>query len=161
MDDSMMPIPPIGSTWRNSRTDRSSFELRAYLRDEWRSNLDWLAAQTPRRNSSFWSRMRRWFLARARRREDPSRGRAHERSPSPPPPDWLADVNVCSHSQTEDLGYGGGAEFLQCIVCGVVLVVHGGREWRISPSPSEVAPLPERSSGEDLVSPALARLADD
>ncbi len=134
----MLPMPPSGTWLSRVRYDRSSLELNAYMRDEWRSNPDWLVRRPLRRDGSLWSRLRRWFVVRAR---EPARLRVGLSDPAPS--DWLARADACPHLVTEDLGLGTQAQFLRCTECGDVLVLHAGREWHVGsaaePSPKEPA----------------------
>lgn len=111
------------------RYDRSSSELRAYLRDEYHSNVTWLHARVRPRSASLGIRFRRWIAARPWRREASSPVRTP--APSAASPRWLSAAESCPHLLSEDLGSGAGAKFLQCAACGAVLVVSGDRQWRI------------------------------
>ncbi len=126
-----MPSTVFATLERTPRTDRASSELRAYARMEWGSDPFWAAHLGD--HGTRRSRIRRWFRRGARNGHLGTPGKVPavvpEMSPIPP-------HDECPHASAEDLGLGGSAEFLRCIRCGAVLVVHEGRRWRIDAVPT-------------------------
>lgn len=138
----MMPALPIAAAHSQTRYDRFSSELRAYLRDEWGSEGAWPIRPEQRRAVSPWVRLRRWFRARPRRQGSPSPVRVDKDWPTAVEPARLASADGCLHLVSEDLGVGGSASFLRCTMCGEVLVVQGGREWWLQAATPEPPHLP-------------------
>lgn len=151
----MMPLPPTGPPWSVARYERSSPELRAYIRDEWKSNPEWLSPPTSRRQDSVWSRLRRWLVPAAKNKERTETPTTVEPSSPIRASPAVADATPCLHLMREDLGFGGEAEFLRCTFCGDVLIVLGGRTWGVAsvagPSPiavdSDAALVPSETGG--------------
>lgn len=112
------------------RYDTTSFELRAYARDEWRSDAAWLRGSI--RPPSFLERLHLWRRSRTR-----DTGLAHREVDAPvaSPAAWTSRDGEadCPHVVREDLGLGGPAQFLRCSACGEVLVVTGSRSWGLAP----------------------------
>lgn len=113
------------------RNDRSSLELRAYLRSEWKGTPEWI--RSPRRSSrpSAWHRFGRWLRSRGAKPEAsavspvaalPISGRTVAQSRS---------RETCPHLVVDDLGADLDTTFHRCIACGTVLIVQQGRWWRI------------------------------
>lgn len=129
----MIPSSMLAQTAFAQRNDRVSNELRSYARLEWHADLAWLLSQIRTPETSRRTPLRRWIRRRLRaeRRQPASAAGkpvgaqttiANERTR--PPDD-------CRHSLTEFLGAAGAAEFLRCVVCGGVLVIHDGLQWAI------------------------------
>lgn len=128
--------------------DRSSAQLRAYLRDEHHAEIGWLnhairSERLPRR-----SRLGRWLAARRVRRQLPAVHALPSAAPEAAPSSSTRDAEDCLHPLTEDLGLGGGAEYLRCAVCGDVIVVRGAKQWRLR---SVVDGAPSASTLEDPI----------
>lgn len=118
------------------RTDRVSQELRAYVRSEWRGDAPWLRREAAR--PSLLTRLRAWRDARRSASRTPSADAGAPSSPvgvigiSAP----VEPVEDCPHPETEELGLSGGAVFLQCVLCGDVLVSASGQMWKLGPASS-------------------------
>ncbi len=130
----------VGSFAPPTPTDRASQELRAYVRSEWRGDATWLHREVS--PPSLRTRFRAWRDARRPvSRTPPISARVAEpidgESAIPAPVD-LADP--CLHLETQELGLSGGAVFLQCVVCGDVLVTDRGQRWSLG-SASSAAPV--------------------
>ncbi len=135
----MMSVPRFGIRNNYRTNDRSSAQLRGYLRDEYHADIDWLYASVRSRAPPLRTRLRRWLGARRSRRPELP---AAERIPEPIPPraDRVA-AETCPHPLIEELGLSGDAEFLRCAVCGEVIVARGTRAWRLrEPENAVVAP---------------------
>ncbi len=131
--------------------DRSSAQLRAYLRDEYRAEIAWLDREVRSQLPSRRGWLGRWLAARQARRERPSARVSSDPSPETPPSPSARDAEDCAHLLTEDLGLSGGAGFLRCAICGDVIVVRGGRRWRIGSETEEPASVPAGpATGEDV-----------
>lgn len=130
----MMSVPPSGVLSLDLPNDRSSAQLRAYLRDEYHADIGWLertirSERAPRRG-----RLRRWLATRRSRPELPSPRRSTAATSAARSSASPVDAQDCSHPMTEDLGLGGETGFLRCAICGDVIVVRGARQWRIRSS---------------------------
>lgn len=118
------------------RNDRASQELRAYVRSEWRGDAAWLRREPKR--VSLRSRLRGWLAARspAVSLQSPATDPGASEEPAAyAVPTGL--VEPCPHPDARELGISGGVVFLQCTLCGDVLVVDQDREWTLSAAPSE------------------------
>lgn len=115
----------------NTRNDRISQDIRAYVRAEWQGDASWLRREVS--PPSLRTRFRAWRDARRSVARTPpiSAGvvqSTDEESAIPAPVD-LADP--CLHLETEELGLSGGAVFLRCVVCGDVFVTDRGHKWSL------------------------------
>lgn len=144
----MMSVPPGGMPLITRAYDASSSELRAYMRDEYRSNEAWLLAHARLRQTPWRTRLRRWWHARTEPRRTPgpagislSAAGAAASIPPRPVPDG------CSHLVVEELGTAGPTDFVRCSSCGAVLVVNARAVWRLD-TPSGW-PRPEPISATD------------
>ncbi len=141
----MMPNPIFVRLARREPNDRASRELRAYARQEWNTDVSWIQDLAPR--TTFRERILRWV----RNRRAPDRNVDREPVGGLPtaletgPPVQLTS-RTCPHPSTEELGFGGAADFLRCCACGAVLIVDGDRQWSIA---SETPAVPAGSSAPD------------
>jgi len=114
----------------NTRADRLPQDLRAYVRSEWQGDATWIrsdASRVPLRE-----RFRAWLSSRRPTASpQPSPLRTSGSAVSTLPADAVEFVEPCSHPDAEELGLGGGAVFLRCLLCGDVLVVDSGQEWSL------------------------------
>ena len=133
----MIPNPMAERMIRPSPNDRSSRELRAYVRREWGSDVSWIESLAPRRPLRL--RMRAWLRGRAEARESRSRDDERPRPCFASLPVSLDAEAGCPHSAAEDLGFCGSARFLRCSLCGGVLIGHDGRWWGLDPAGSPVS----------------------
>ncbi len=148
----MMPVHPYEIPSLRLPSERSSRELRAYLRDEYQADVGWLNHFILTRSPPLHTRLRRWLAARRSRRGSESRGEAPVAVSRTQPFPSTADAEDCPHLLLEDLGFGGNADFLRCTVCGDVLVTRGASQWRIRAAEDDVTASPvERLGGEAVV----------
>ncbi len=138
--------------------DRSSAQLRAYLRDEFQAEIGWLDHAIRSKRVSLPSRLSRWLAARQARREHLSARGSPDATPEPFPSPSARDAEDCPHPLTEDLGLGGAAGFLRCAICGDVIVVRGARQWRIRSGTEETASVEAEPSPDDGMSAAPGEL---
>lgn len=157
----MMSVPPSGVLSWDLPNDRSSAQLRAYLRDEHQAGIAWLDHEIRSARRPIRSRLGRWLAARQARRAQPLASRSADATPEILPRPSAPDAEDCPHPLTEDLGISGGAGFLRCAICGDIIVVRGARQWRLrsvadrgaTARPLEEAPLPVGS--DELHEPAF------
>ncbi len=132
----MIPSIVPGRIANLDRTDRLSYDLRMYLRQEWAMETPRLLL--PRRTSRgpIGARLRAWFHGRLRRPrvETPDPGR--ETGNPGVAADGGGPKEDCTHELTEELGGSGLTTFLRCTLCGGVLVGQEGRWWKLHPSAS-------------------------
>lgn len=128
--------------------DESTPQLRAYVRDEYGSDLPWIHSMLRSRVVPWRIRLRRWFRGRGVQPAKATEARAPEPHPSRVPV-RIEKPEPCPHLLMEDLGLDGAAEFLRCAACGVVIVVRGDDRWQIGPAADAVTPSAGDFRGED------------
>jgi hypothetical protein len=125
----MMRIPPTEIPLLRMRNDRFTAELRAYARDEFRSDPGWLQARALSRRVSWTSRLRRWWTTLAERRTAPTGEPVAEPIVARAEPANVADEPPCPHAVVEELGLDVTTRFLRCTACGSVLVIDTRSRW--------------------------------
>ncbi len=124
----MIPNTLIEMAARPRRNERGSAELRAYARDEWHADVQWILGLFSRPSRRL--KIRAWL-----RRQ--GTGISSGRSPVAPRrpasrPTVGSSPEDCPHPAVEDLGFGGTASFLRCVLCGGVLILHEGHRWSVN-----------------------------
>ena len=134
----MLPLTNLGASEYGMRMPQSP-ELRAYLRNEWGSDAGWFYASARRSARSPWERLRGWMRLRARRRRARTRAPSVGVAPLSTDAQAIGGPEACTHLVSEELGAAGNARFLSCTLCGAVLVLQGGAQWRIGAAPAAPA----------------------